>query len=197
MVGEHWEAKIADFGLSRFKDETKTMTSCGSPLWAAPEVLRGERFNEQCECVTCALCNRSPSLWPRSCSVFSYGIVMWEIAHWDEPYKVRQRKRQLTRVSCYSAQTLSRRAAGTGLAASYIWCRAGGIAPQGSSGRAAGTDQAAANDVGSRTGRSPPAERRLRSAGGGARAVALSVEQVRRAAQPSPRGCSLRVRIVQ
>ncbi|KDO28392.1 TKL/DRK protein kinase [Saprolegnia parasitica CBS 223.65] len=67
MVDSHWVAKIGDFGLSRIKDETKTMTKCGSPLWVAPEILQGHRFAEGCD-------------------IFSFGIIVWEVVSWSEPY---------------------------------------------------------------------------------------------------------------
>ncbi|OQR83960.1 protein kinase [Achlya hypogyna] len=67
MVDSHWVAKIGDFGLSRIKDETKTMTKCGSPLWVAPEILQGHRFAEGCD-------------------IYSFGIIVWEVASWSEPY---------------------------------------------------------------------------------------------------------------
>ena len=43
------------------------MTSVGSPLWAAPEVLRGEESG-------------FPS------DVYSYGVVLWETLEWQEPF---------------------------------------------------------------------------------------------------------------
>ena len=38
-----------------------------SPKWAAPEVLRGEKFGEPCD-------------------VYSFAIVLWEVMAWREPY---------------------------------------------------------------------------------------------------------------
>jgi serine/threonine protein kinase len=67
MVDNHWVCKIGDFGLSRIKDETKTMTKCGSPLWVAPEVLQGERFSEACD-------------------IYSFAIIVWEVIAWNEPF---------------------------------------------------------------------------------------------------------------
>jgi len=67
LLDEHFNAKIADFGLSRIREEGKTMTCVGSPLWAAPEVLRGEEFG-------------LPS------DIYSLGVVCWEILEWQEPY---------------------------------------------------------------------------------------------------------------
>ena len=43
-------------------------TKCGSPAWSAPEVLRGEAYNEKAD-------------------VFSYGIVLWEVFSREHPYK--------------------------------------------------------------------------------------------------------------
>ena len=54
--------KIADFGLSAEKavDEaamqTLLMTGCGSVLWMAPEILRGEVYNEQVDVFSYAMC---------------------------------------------------------------------------------------------------------------------------------------------
>ena len=59
--------QLADFGFSRVVDSTVTMTRCGSPLWIAPEIVRGEKFNE-------------------SSDVFSFSVVVWEILAWQEPY---------------------------------------------------------------------------------------------------------------
>jgi len=67
MLDEKWTTKIGDFGLSRFKDAGKTMSMCGSPLWVAPEVLRGEMYGVGCD-------------------IFSFGIIMWETLAWSEPY---------------------------------------------------------------------------------------------------------------
>ena len=67
MLDEKWTTKIGDFGLSRFKDAGKTMSMCGSPLWVAPEVLRGEKYGVGCD-------------------IFSFAIIMWEALAWSEPY---------------------------------------------------------------------------------------------------------------
>ena len=43
-------------------------TRCGSPAWYAPEVLRGEQYDEKAD-------------------VYSFAIVMWEILAQQQPYK--------------------------------------------------------------------------------------------------------------
>jgi serine/threonine protein kinase len=43
LVDANFVSKITDFGQSRFSDNMRTMTACGSPLWTAPEVIRGEK----------------------------------------------------------------------------------------------------------------------------------------------------------
>ena len=67
MLDEKMTTKIGDFGLSKFREIGKTMSICGSPLWVAPEVLRGEKYG-------CA------------CDVYSFGIIVWEALAWSEPY---------------------------------------------------------------------------------------------------------------
>jgi len=67
LIDGKWTAKIADFGMSRIQDQTQTMTKCGSPLWVAPEILRGERFGLPVD-------------------VFSFSIIVWEVLVWSEPY---------------------------------------------------------------------------------------------------------------
>ena len=67
LIDKNWVPKITDFGQSRFKDNTRTMTSGGSPLWTAPEVIRGEKYSEKAD-------------------VFSFAIILWEIMNWKMPY---------------------------------------------------------------------------------------------------------------
>lgn len=66
LIDDNWNAKIADFGLSRYLDD-RTRSKAGSPLWVAPEILLGEGF----DCYS---------------DVYSFSIVMWEMMEWDEPY---------------------------------------------------------------------------------------------------------------
>jgi serine/threonine protein kinase len=40
---------VADFGLARIKEDNATMTRCGTPCWTAPEVIRGERYDERAD----------------------------------------------------------------------------------------------------------------------------------------------------
>ncbi|KAH9126827.1 hypothetical protein LEN26_009243 [Aphanomyces euteiches] len=67
LLDENMRTKIADFGLSKFREVGKTMSICGSPLWVAPEVLRGEKYGTPCD-------------------VFSFSIIVWEALAWSEPY---------------------------------------------------------------------------------------------------------------
>eukprot|EP00741_Cyanophora_paradoxa_P011412 tig00020556_g11023.t1 len=60
--------KIVDFGLSRIEDEYGNMTGeTGSYRWAAPEVLRNERYSEKVD-------------------IYSYAIVIWEMLTGEVPY---------------------------------------------------------------------------------------------------------------
>eukprot|EP01094_Clydonella_sp_ATCC50884_P029028 TRINITY_DN892_c0_g1_i1.p1 TRINITY_DN892_c0_g1~~TRINITY_DN892_c0_g1_i1.p1 ORF type:complete len:569 (-),score=165.69 TRINITY_DN892_c0_g1_i1:308-2014(-) len=67
LVTKEWKGVVSDFGLTKVKECARLDTRCGSPAWSAPEVLRGEAYGE-------------------SADVFSFGIVMWEIAMQQPPY---------------------------------------------------------------------------------------------------------------
>jgi len=67
MVDNNFNAKICDFGLSRYIKTDKTMTFCGTPYWTAPEIIRQEAYTEKAD-------------------VYSYGIVLWELITAQEPY---------------------------------------------------------------------------------------------------------------
>ena len=52
--------KITDFGLARMKGvdgdmKTQVMTQAGTPYWSAPEVLRGEQYNESADVYSAAM----------------------------------------------------------------------------------------------------------------------------------------------
>ena len=50
LVTAFLRAKVSDFGSSRAKaDESVTMTAVGTPLFAAPEVMRGEAYDEKAD----------------------------------------------------------------------------------------------------------------------------------------------------
>ncbi|SPN79556.1 Serine/Threonine-protein kinase [Brazilian cedratvirus IHUMI] len=61
-------AKVADFGFARIKEDGATMTRCGTPCWTAPEIIRGEKYNEKVD-------------------IYSFGVVMWQVLTGKEPYK--------------------------------------------------------------------------------------------------------------
>ncbi len=60
LVDRGMNVKICDFGLSRFQAEDKVMTAVGTVQFAAPEVLKHEKYTEKVD-------------------LFSYGTVMWEL----------------------------------------------------------------------------------------------------------------------
>ena len=59
--------QICDFGLARAKESTATMTAIGTPQWAAPEVLRHDRYSEKAD-------------------VWSFGVVLWELLVTSPPF---------------------------------------------------------------------------------------------------------------
>ena len=67
MIGEGMRGKIADYGESREKTTDSTMTSTGTPLWMAPEVSCGKRYDSKAD-------------------VYSFGIILHEVLTQDLPY---------------------------------------------------------------------------------------------------------------
>jgi len=62
--------KIGDFGLSRIFNKSKPEENrgrIGTPHWMAPEVLRGEVYDEKAD-------------------IYSYGMILWEIISLEIPY---------------------------------------------------------------------------------------------------------------
>jgi len=68
LVDKFWNVKVADFGLSRAMGDTDgTMTACGTPSWAAPEVLRRDHYSFKAD-------------------VYSFGVCLWEMCTRERPY---------------------------------------------------------------------------------------------------------------
>jgi serine/threonine-protein kinase CTR1 len=70
LVDDLYTVKVCDFGLSRSKANTflSSKTAAGTPEWMAPEVLRNEQSNEKSD-------------------VFSFGVILWELATLEKPWK--------------------------------------------------------------------------------------------------------------
>ena len=62
LLDENLNIKIADFGFARIVKSNIADTSCGSPHYAAPEVIRGERYD-----------GRKADVW--SCGVILYALL--------------------------------------------------------------------------------------------------------------------------
>ncbi|CAA2962981.1 serine threonine- kinase EDR1 [Olea europaea subsp. europaea] len=69
LVDKNWNVKVGDFGLSRLKHNTflSSKSTGGTPEWMAPEVLRNELSNEKCD-------------------VYSFGVILWELATLKLPW---------------------------------------------------------------------------------------------------------------
>lgn len=68
LLTSRFRCKLTDFGLSRvYEGRKRTMTVCGTPCWVAPEIFRGEPYNEKID-------------------VYSFGVVLWELFVGKKPY---------------------------------------------------------------------------------------------------------------
>lgn len=68
LIDNNWNVKVADFGLSRSMVESDaTLTACGTPSWAAPEVLRRDHYTYKAD-------------------VYSFAICLWEMSTRSRPY---------------------------------------------------------------------------------------------------------------
>jgi len=68
LISDSDSIKVCDFGLAKIMGPANsTMTQSGTPAWAAPEVLRCERYNQMAD-------------------VYSYGVVIWELLSRDVPF---------------------------------------------------------------------------------------------------------------
>eukprot|EP00009_Paramoeba_aestuarina_P014593 CAMPEP_0201540094 /NCGR_PEP_ID=MMETSP0161_2-20130828/70761_1 /ASSEMBLY_ACC=CAM_ASM_000251 /TAXON_ID=180227 /ORGANISM="Neoparamoeba aestuarina, Strain SoJaBio B1-5/56/2" /LENGTH=478 /DNA_ID=CAMNT_0047947541 /DNA_START=1302 /DNA_END=2738 /DNA_ORIENTATION=- len=75
LVDSNWLVKVADFGLSTIKDYyEETSSIVGTPAWTAPEVLKGEKYNEKAD-------------------VYSFGIILWEVTEGKRPFSGYRLKR--------------------------------------------------------------------------------------------------------
>eukprot|EP00899_Mesostigma_viride_P014737 jgi/Mesvir1/23264/Mv12878-RA.1 len=68
LLDDHFQVKVADFGLSRVMAHAQTMTGgCGTFQWMAPEVLAHQRYSERAD-------------------VYSFGILLWEMSTRQVPF---------------------------------------------------------------------------------------------------------------
>lgn len=69
LIDKAWNIKVADFGLARaFDEQPGTMTACGTPTHAAPEVIKHLHYTTKAD-------------------VYSFGICLWEMCARQEPYE--------------------------------------------------------------------------------------------------------------
>ncbi|KAI3859186.1 hypothetical protein MKW92_025105 [Papaver armeniacum] len=83
LVDRNWTVKVGDFGLSKFKHQTflSTLTGQGMPQWMAPEVLRNDPSDEKSD-------------------IYSYGVILWEIATLKIPWDNYNSMQVIAAVGC-------------------------------------------------------------------------------------------------
>jgi serine/threonine protein kinase len=82
LLDRDFRVKITDFGIAREKElrlgQTGIMTVCGTPIWTAPEILRGDTYNEKAGVFTHFSATRSDTYFALP-DVFSFSICIWEV----------------------------------------------------------------------------------------------------------------------
>jgi len=70
LVDKNWVCKIADFGTSKLikEDATATVYVPRTAQWTAPEVITSNLYSEKSD-------------------VFSFGVILWEVATGKLPYQ--------------------------------------------------------------------------------------------------------------
>ena len=62
LLDDSYNAKVADFGLSRIKAQQRSMTgNCGTVQWMAPEILANESYAEPADVYSYGKIKFSPS----------------------------------------------------------------------------------------------------------------------------------------
>lgn len=77
LVDHKFRAKVADFGLS----QKRNLGGTGTPLWMAPELLRGESSNTA------------------QSDVYSFGIILYEVYSRRDPYEGEDSKAILRQIA--------------------------------------------------------------------------------------------------
>ena len=108
LLDANLNIKIADFGMAALQPEGKFLeTSCGSPHYASPEIIKGEKYDGSssqrlCRVVTYtwALANLGPAADIWSCGIILYALLTGNLPFDDENIrkllsKVRPRHRTM------------------------------------------------------------------------------------------------------
>ena len=56
LLTRDWTLKLTDFGEARAQNMGGTMTSVGTPIYIAPEVMRGDHYDEKADTWSYGLC---------------------------------------------------------------------------------------------------------------------------------------------
>lgn len=81
LLNSRGEVKIADFGVSKHLDKTHGLanTFVGTLIYMSPERITNKKYGHNCD-------------------VWSFGLVMYELATGDNPYKFEKGNAALTKV---------------------------------------------------------------------------------------------------
>ncbi|PRP78052.1 DNA-directed RNA polymerase subunit beta, partial [Planoprotostelium fungivorum] len=85
LLSKHCEAKVADFGLSRTQESTDeashTVSTIGPAKWMSPEAITSRQYSTKSDGNLSTML-----LLLNTRTVFSFGVVMWEIIQVKDPW---------------------------------------------------------------------------------------------------------------
>jgi serine/threonine protein kinase/ABC-type branched-subunit amino acid transport system substrate-binding protein len=56
LLTKDWNMKLTDFGEARASDQGNQMTQVGTPIYIAPEVMKGDKYDSKADCYSMGIC---------------------------------------------------------------------------------------------------------------------------------------------
>jgi serine/threonine protein kinase len=72
LLTNDWKLKLTDFGEARAQNLGATMTSVGTPIYIAPEVMQGDKYDERADTWSYGLCLVAMIRAERTLELFFY-----------------------------------------------------------------------------------------------------------------------------
>jgi serine/threonine protein kinase len=76
LLTRDWTLKLTDFGEARARNMGGTMTTVGTPIYIAPEVMRGDHYDEKADTWSYGLCLVAMIRAERTLEQFFYQVSL-------------------------------------------------------------------------------------------------------------------------